>query len=307
MPWSRVQVLPALLGFLCACLWLVSRAALDLDIKYRGVYINLASNTERKARLERLLESQKIGHLYQRLDAVNGREVADQYPSQLDPGSIGCWLSHLRALDLARKCPVDMHILEDDVDMGPSFLPLFKSMHRFLDSRRDQWDLVITDSVVVPTIRTYKRFDELRKRFLKTRHIALHSLHDMEFAGVASVLVNHQSAEKYFDLMAGQWKSNKPIDIFLRDLVWAGKIKALVSVPFLTSVSKLSLKSDTRGPVDRSRTALELLRQAFFVDADLGQIASDLKRLTAGTSISKLDAIFLELTKFVLSDEFRPH
>ena len=68
---------------------------------YQGYFINLAQNeTRRAALLEHLTQIGAVDR-YQRVEAVDGREVIERYPTRLDPGNLGLWLTHVEVLKAA--------------------------------------------------------------------------------------------------------------------------------------------------------------------------------------------------------------
>ena len=86
-----------------------------------------------------------------------------------------------------------------------------------------------------------------------------------------------------------------------------GKLKAYLTVPFLTSVSPVTLQSDIRGDVSGSRAVATLYRQAFFINADLPAIYAQLDGLTKpALPPSPLTAIFLRMLLFRVSEHWVP-
>jgi hypothetical protein len=68
------------------------------DSMYQGFFINLDRNETRRQALTKHLEERGALARYRRIGAVDGRAVAHEYPSKLDPGALGLWLSHARML-----------------------------------------------------------------------------------------------------------------------------------------------------------------------------------------------------------------
>ena len=99
------------------------------DIKH-GFYINLESRTDRKAQVEEQLSNVGLT-CAQRFNAV-----------KLDDGRVGCSMSHLKCLSIAKeqKWP---HVLicEDDIEfLNPGLF--INQMNRFL-SKHNNWDVVL--------------------------------------------------------------------------------------------------------------------------------------------------------------------
>ena len=98
------------------------------DIKH-AVYINLETRPDRKVHVEKQLE--QIGIKASRFNAI-----------ELKHGAIGCSMSHLRCLEMAKKENWEhLLIVEDDIEfLNPQ---LFKqSLNDFL-SNIDDWDVVL--------------------------------------------------------------------------------------------------------------------------------------------------------------------
>lgn len=112
------------------------------DIKH-AFYINLDYRTDRKEHIEK--ELNKIGVKAHRFNAV-----------KLDNGAIGCSMSHLKCLEIARDNKYDhILIIEDDTKfLDP---PLFKNqLNSFLKNHVNQWDVVLLAGNNVPP---YKKVD----------------------------------------------------------------------------------------------------------------------------------------------------
>jgi glycosyl transferase family 25 len=99
-----------------------------LDIKH-AVYINLESRPDRQRHVENQLKL--LGVPIQRFNAI-----------KLANGALGCSMSHLKCLQIAKEQAWD-HVLicEDDITfMNP---PLFiRQLNKFLDAR-NTWDVVL--------------------------------------------------------------------------------------------------------------------------------------------------------------------
>ena len=106
------------------------------DIKH-GFYINLESRTDRKEQVETQLRNVGLT-CAQRFNAV-----------KLDDGRVGCSMSHLKCLSIAKenKWP---HILicEDDIEfLNPGLF--INQLNRFL-SRHNNWDVVLLAGNNIP-------------------------------------------------------------------------------------------------------------------------------------------------------------
>jgi GR25 family glycosyltransferase involved in LPS biosynthesis len=106
------------------------------DIKH-GFYINLASRTDRKEQVE--VQLRNVGlTCVQRFNAV-----------KLDDGRVGCSMSHLKCLSIAKEKKWD-HVLicEDDIEfLNPGLF--INQLNRFL-SRHNNWDVVLLAGNNIP-------------------------------------------------------------------------------------------------------------------------------------------------------------
>ena len=109
------------------------------DINH-AFYINLASRPDRKQHVESQLES--IGINADRFNAI-----------KLPNGALGCSMSHLKCLEIAKKEEWShLLIVEDDIKfLNPE---LFKTqLSRFL-STHDSWDVILLGGNNVPPFKT---------------------------------------------------------------------------------------------------------------------------------------------------------
>ena len=272
---------------------------------YKGVYINLERNPERKERLVAHLEEMGVADAYARHAAVDGRSVATTYSSTLSPGQLGCWLSHLGVLQAHKQDAVDLHVIEDDVKLSKDFISSVRAISANLDERHVTWDIVFTDVIVIDDVKTHAFFSTRLKNFERNKSLSLVPLKDLQFAGTSSMLINRRSIQKCANFLSEGWKANVPIDIYIRDLVHQRKLNAFVTIPFLSSVSDLSAQSDICGPQDRSKAIYEVLRQAFFIDADLPKLLTRSQELTADSVHSPVDRIFMQAVGHTLGDHYK--
>ena len=100
-----------------------------------------------------------------------------------------------------------------------------------------------------------------------SNHISASDMRGLKFTSTTSYFVNKNSIGKIAELLKGQWRLGTTIDIFYNQLVQAGQIKALYTMPFLTTVSDHGCDSTI---TERSphQEVLTLQRQAFYVATD---------------------------------------
>jgi hypothetical protein len=272
---------------------------------YRGVYLNLARNERRRLALTERLAEVGAAPYYQRFEAVDGRAVAAQLPTSLDPGNLGLWLSHEQVVQAAAaSADGHLHIIEDDAVLARNFAPLLDGLLTNADRQYPNWDLIFTDAFLPPRTDLFQAYVEKLKVYEQSQTYTMIDLVRVNFACTSSFVINRASLGKYAGLIGGHWKEGMPIDIYIRELVRAGRLKAFLTVPFMTSISADAANSDIRGGLDRSRRVCDLFRRALFPGADLTALLKEMQTLTAESKISPLDAIYLNAEMFTLSDQF---
>jgi hypothetical protein len=273
---------------------------------YRGLFLNLDRNEKRRESLTRHLADLGLSARYQRFPAVDGRAVAAQYPTMLDPGNLGLWLSHERIAQAHGSGDAHLHILEDDAILARDAVPIFERALAQADAQLGGWDLIFTDVLVPLNTDVFRLFADKVWTYTRSRQYVLLDLAQINFACTSSLFLNRFSIGKYASLLAGGWSLGLPIDLYLRQLVHEGRLKAYVTVPFMTSVSRDSLDSDIRGSVEGSRRVCEVLRRAFFQEADWHALSAEMSELTQGAAIPPLAALYLQAEGFSMSDQWVP-
>lgn len=168
------------------------------------------------------------------------------------PGKLGCWLSHLNALETSLDHNHHAHVLEDDF----VFTKVFKSFHENFHSHirsLGEWDVIFCDLDIagmhnVSTMAALiKRVSELEK----SNRIALDPAKPIYAAGNSSYIINKRSKEKVYSLMKAGFESGLPNDLLLRKLVRENKVKAFVTLPFVTTVSDDFNESTILGDISK--------------------------------------------------------
>jgi GR25 family glycosyltransferase involved in LPS biosynthesis len=269
---------------------------------YRGLFINLPQNERRRNALLSNLASAGITAWYTHLPAVDGRAEMAHFPTKLDPGALGLWLTHQRIVEEFRGSTEHLHIVEDDVVVAKDARRLFRMALKSADQSFGDWDLLFTETFV-----PFELFDTYRERMDVFRAKGLVSYLDLAscYAScMTSFFLNRNSIDKYARLIKDQWRTGIPIDLYLRRLLRKGELRALVTVPFLSSVSDDKDQSDIRGPLDASRRVYDVFRRGFFIDADLDELIQEMRRLTADTIVSPLTQLYLAGYAFYRSDKY---
>ena len=273
---------------------------------YQGFYINLSRDAERREALTKHLQEIGAASRYQRFEAIDGRAVAHQYNTQLDPAGLGCWLSHLNVLCANRSPAAHLHIIEDDTIFAKSALADFELILQYCETESKEWDLIFTDVSITPELRTFQQFLAVVAEHERARDCSVVSLTGIPFAGTNSYFVNKRSVEKLADLLEANSRSGVPIDIYLRALVTQKLVKAFVTVPFLTTLCLESWRSKISTDRELSQFLYHVYRRAFFLEADRESLLAEMDRLTSGTTLPTLPSLYLKFLSFYLSDRWVP-
>ena len=136
-------------------------------------------------------------------------------------------------------------------------------MLEYADAQLTGWDLIFTDIHVPPdNFSLFRDLCRMRQCWEPKTKLTLTDLQPIVFACTSSFFLNRQSIGKYAELMSEKWKVGYPIDVYLRNLVHLGCLKAYLTVPFQTSVSRRCAGLDIRGGLDASRVAATIYRRA---------------------------------------------
>ena len=119
----------------------------DVDInglfEVKGFYINLDHRTDRKQHIEHQLEQIRMNHNITRLNAIKNAN-----------GRIGCSLSHLKCLQMAKEAKLEcVMILEDDI---LCLLPetFIENANSFFLNKKNKWDVLLLAGNNLPPFKT---------------------------------------------------------------------------------------------------------------------------------------------------------
>ena len=155
-------------------------------------------------------------------------------------------MSHEKPLQANGHPRRHLHIIEDDAVFAKDAVRQFDSLLSQADTKLE-WDLLFTDVTVPAGWEVFNRFCKQMEVFEQSRSHVLLSLKGIHFSVMSSFFVNKASVAKYHALIDGQWTRGIPIDIQVRQLIHKGQLKAHITLPFMTSISPQSIRSDIRG------------------------------------------------------------
>lgn len=269
---------------------------------FKGVYINLERNRKRRAGMERQFADAGAHPLYERFPAVDGKAVAADLTTTLDPGSLGLWLTHEQIVDSHAGAGRHLHVLEDDAVLPGNAGELFHQALRHADGKLGEWDLLFTETMV--PFELYRMYAEPMARHGRDGQFTYLDLAPCYMACMSSFFVNRNSIGKYGRLIKGKWTLGMPVDMYVRRLIREKQLRAHVTVPFMTSISAESDQSDIRGELDRSHRVYDVFRRGFYLEADRPALLREMKALTEGTALGPLEGLYLGGLAFYLSDRW---
>jgi hypothetical protein len=270
---------------------------------YQGVFLNLARSEDRRTAMQRQLKAVGASDRYERFEAVEGRTIAGDYVTKLDPGALGLWITHERLAAAYKNGEKHLHIVEDDVVFAKNAVHVIDAALQYADAKLKAWDILYTDIFIPITAEVFKL---LAKKVQAFRDANCHEVIDLEpfyFASASSLVINKASIGKYGELIKGKWSHGFAIDILIRKLVRRKLLKAYLITPFPTTIAA-SAQSDIRGTTNRSRRVYDVFRRAFFQEADLAALHREMDELLQGAKVSSLATLFLKAETFTLSDQW---
>ena len=277
---------------------------------YLGYYINLDRSPDRRAAMDAQVARLALTDRYRRFAAVDGNPPGVASPT-LTASELGCFASHHRLLQGHVDGAEHLHIIEDDIVLA-------RRTASFIDGviaagLLDRHDLLFTDMVMqsdLNFIRRARRWyasDIGRDADGTATEVRFRSM--AYTASMTSYLVNRQSIRRVSDMFGRELASGakRPIDLFIRDQVAAGQLRASCLFPFITSIrpgapTSMAVRDDHD---QLSTLALDLLRHSFFVECDLAATLdlADQSLPPPGTGLH--DRLLARTLGFITSDAFR--
>lgn len=217
---------------------------------FSGVYINLDRRPDRLAHMQRELSRFSLTDHYRRLPAIS-------QPN----GVVGCYRSHLRALEEARRAPGIVHILEDDSLLSAKLASFIKNEAPAL---LETYDLLFLDMWIDQKPETVKRYQAVLDN---GGGVLSFGPGGPRIAATSSYLVSPRRVARLHHLVRKHAASGMPIDATYDYLAKTGECAAAVVVPFLTGVDMTQgVTSDIQPLPAVAQRMFVALRTRFFVD-----------------------------------------
>jgi GR25 family glycosyltransferase involved in LPS biosynthesis len=279
----------------------------------RGSYINLDRSPERRALCEQQLLQQGLTPYYQRLAGVDGKLVHINYPStKFSPAKLGCWLSHLNAIEQGVEHDHHHHILEDDFQFTPAFRSFAETLDHQL-AKLESWDILFTDVDLAGMHQVQAMRDLIAtiNKLATSGEIVLRDAVNLYAAGNSSYIINRASKHKVLELMKPGLQTQAPNDIYLRQLIRNGQLKAFVTLPFVTTVDAGFSDSTILGSIGQTNPSILLatqFRRSLACQAETRAILDTVKKqINQLRPISDRGMIYAHLAAHFVSDDYKPY
>ena len=202
-----------------------------------------------------------------------------------------------------------VHVLEDDAVLARTFGPAMQTV--LAGGLLEPFDIAFTETMVVsdpPLLRMLRGLFDRSVVGQRTSSLSLLDLKTVSFAGTTSFFVNPKSVDRIRECLSRGLAEGptRPVDLFLREEVRANRLTAGLVFPFVSSVN-VNLPSII-APEGASRAVSLLLRNAFFVEADIAASRRAMAEISAGVGLGRQDErleLIADILRFMVSDKHR--
>jgi tetratricopeptide (TPR) repeat protein/GR25 family glycosyltransferase involved in LPS biosynthesis len=260
---NKVQTLPQRAPFHLAC-----------------TYINLDDRQDRKITIEETFSKHmSAGWHLTRFPAFNQQhEKVKAAAGKIRDSEKGCFLSHRSIIQNHLNSFEPIMVLEDDALFGEKS---FKFIENFFQqwSPHHDWDVVFTDVAIVQPEKMLELFN-VKKKMTASHQCRVIDLKGYVFAGATSYLLSASGIQKLNDIFKSYASLDEPYDLFLRNLIWTGKLKGFMLFPFVTTLSGQAEKSQ----IQLAETALTDLvwntyRRMMWIGANVDDFSQEAKTI----------------------------
>jgi glycosyl transferase family 25 len=244
------------------------------------VFINLPAAAERRTGLEASFAgAQACGWTLHRFEALGPSQVAS-VGGALTPSEKACFASHRTALGRHLGDDDPILIVEDDAVFSPQTFGVLDAML----AQAGDWDVLYTDAALCDfnlMVHLANRRDAMAAR---GEYQAI-DLRGRSFFGATAYAVRGAAKARLHAALAAAEALNQPYDLFLRDLINTGALKAAVCFPFLTTLAPQADASQIQAKETAVFDAtLNAYRRLMYVARDLDRCRTDAQRLAAHTN-----------------------
>ena len=269
---------------------------------YRGFYINLDRDEQRRKLLEQRLEKEGLAARYSRFPAIDGATITYGPHAVSGWAALGCMLSHLSILKSQLDSGMHLHIIEDDAVLHKDIGRVFEAF--ITHERRQEWDILMTDIFLPPDVYLFKYLHQKYRESSLSGSISFLDIGAWEFAGANSYFVNKNSMQKILQLVEHSFTIQTPYDIRIKKLANEGMLKIYACFPFFSTLSESCVNSSIAGSFEHVLPLFQY-RRSFYVDSDLEAINENLRRQSAPKPDLQME-IYLNLIKALIDPNHVP-
>ena len=123
----------------------------------------------------------------------------------------------------------------------------------------------------------------VKKKMAASHQCKVIDLKSIVFAGATSYILSVSGIQKLNDIFRSYASLDEPYDLFLRNLIWTGKLKGFMLFPFVTTLSEQAANSQIQ-PAETALTDLvwNTYRRLMWMDANVDDFAEAAKTIKDG-------------------------
>ena len=271
------------------------------------ITINLDREADRRAALTaNFARFAGAGWRLERCQAIEAAEAVALRPdSPLRPAETACFLSHLKALEMALAVAGPVMICEDDITFGPRSATLITMALTAIGS--GDWHILFPEIGVGDPPVMLKLFELYRQKMAAATTVLL----DLKFIGEyffssAAYIVAGGFKQRLLELLR-QAPMDLQYDLVLRRLILGQALRCQVIFPFVTSISPAADSSQIQpGRYGALNLVLNEVRRLLWIDRPPDAARADLAALAAAMGDADT-AHFTRALEIVLSLGFTVH
>jgi GR25 family glycosyltransferase involved in LPS biosynthesis len=200
----------------------------DRRVKTENQLITFKEDDEHITRIEALIPTDQI---------------VKEKKGKISPTEKAVYLSHAKAIRFAASRNEFSFIMEDDIEIFGHTFPILKKILQKIQGQK--WDLIFTDLIPTTPNTTLYLYNIIKTKSLQRRAMLL-PIGNETYAGATGYVINPNSIERLHNLIEENDELNIPFDILLRQLIRTKRIKAAVTIPFLSTVTLAANKSSNQ-------------------------------------------------------------
>lgn len=205
----------------------------------------------------------------ERILAVGSREaLRRRIPGDLPAEEKARFLSHVDLLEEHAGAPAPFAIMEDDILIGPNSCLTITNSVAFID-RGVEWDILFTD-LCITQIGQMADMAGLRRQLMTAGRTRLLDPKGTQFSSSTAYIVHPRAIPKILAATKEQGGFDLAYDVFLRNLVNAGRLNARFIFPFATSVrDKAGVENAAASDEARAEIVLSTYRRMAWRDGSV--------------------------------------